>query len=126
MKIFNHFTPLISINTFCFIAFLIQLFYVGTGQLSPSKPLTTVEKLILSEIEFQVVFKMCVNKYTNEDETFKKIGYKDLEGYFIGQSIFNTSVIGWAGHRENGDAFGTVEGKVLKVKKKPCHIKLNY
>ena len=117
MKIFNHFTPLMVINTFCFAAFLTQLFYVGIGQLSPSKPLTTVEKLILSEIEFPVVFKICVYKDTNEEETFKKIGYQDLEGYFIGQSIFNNSVIGWAGHKENGDAFGTVEGKLLKAKK---------
>ena len=34
----------------------------------------------------------------------------DLFEFFNGNSRFNDSVVGWAGHTENGSSIGSVEG----------------
>ena len=39
-------------------------------------------------------------------EALLKAGYNSTNSYFSGKSRFNHSVIGWAGHTEDGGIFG--------------------
>ena len=46
----------------------------------------------------------------------REAGYFNVVGYFAGKSKFNGSVIGWAGHTEDGKVVGKVEEVFDKVK----------
>ena len=38
------------------------------------------------------------------------VGYEDVKNYYYGRSFYNKSIMGWAGHTENGSTLGSVEG----------------
>ena len=105
--------PFLIINLGCLVGFLVQLCYVFIGQMYPTHTEMIVERVDLSDIEFPVVFKICIKSSNKVDivDRFNDVGYKDLKGYFKGESAFNSSVIGWAGHAVDGGVVGTVEGK---------------
>ena len=46
----------------------------------------------------------------------REAGYNSVDGYFSGNSRFNRSVIGWAGHTQDGKVVGKVEEIFDKVK----------
>ena len=72
------------------------------------------EKRKLSEIEFPVVFKICINPGFYEDQ-LNKAGYSKVGFYFDGISKYNDSIIGWAGHTEDGGVYGNVTGKATSI-----------
>ena len=44
-----------------------------------------------------------------------EVGYEDTWSYFLGQSKFNQSVYGWAGHTEDSGTIGTVSEILARV-----------
>ena len=104
--------PILIINSCCLLACLIQIILVGYGQIFPARTVNNLEHKNLSKMEFPVVFKLCFRNVSSENERrFRSVGYEDLRGYFEGQSAFNNSLIGWAGHTKDGDVVGTPESK---------------
>ena len=121
--------PWLFIYFGCFIAFLCQLFSLIHSYVHPSQTVTRVEKKDLNNIPFPVLFKICIKPGFDGDELLNA-GYLHAGRYFLGESRFNSSVHGWAGHLPDGRIKGNVSGRVclqilisliyLKVFRKRC------
>jgi hypothetical protein len=87
----------VLLNTCCIIAFLVQISFITYGYIKPERPITETFRQDLDEMEFPVVFKVCVIPAFN-DSAVKKEGYRGATGFFDGKSRFNDSILGWGGH----------------------------
>jgi len=61
------------------------------------------------ETRFPITFKLCAYHLDGDNERFEKVGYKDEEKMFLGQSRFDDSKFGWSGHGVNMEAFEMLE-----------------
>ena len=93
----------------CFIFFLVHSAIIGWQQLFPSETFNHVREKKLDDIEFPSIFKICINPSANLTE-LKKVGYDNIWNYFIGRSLFNRTIFGWAGHTSEGREMASVEG----------------
>ena len=92
----------VLLNSCCIIAFLVQISFITYGYIKLEHPVTKTYRQDLDEIEFPVVFKVCVIPGF-DDSAVKKEGYRGATGFFDGKSRFNDSILGWGGHV---DGFG--------------------
>ena len=80
----------------CFsLAFLIQVFIIVDDLLNPTETTTSIEEKKLEELP--ILFKICINPGFNIDKV-REEGYSDISRYFLGESQFNNTNYGWAGH----------------------------
>ena len=101
--------PILIINSCCLLACSIQILLVGYGHIFPKRTVNNLGQKNLTGMKFPVVFKLCFRNVLSNNTRFKNVGYEDLWHYFKGQSVFNSSLLGWAGHREDGQVVGTPE-----------------
>ena len=83
---------------------------LAVSQITPSQTVSHLEERRLDDIEFPVLFKICIKPAFHTSELYKA-GYQNIWNYFVGQSRFNESVFGWGGHTDNGSIIGTPGGK---------------
>ena len=81
----------------CCFAFIFQVYGIIQEWIHPSQTATQVSEKNIKGIDFPVIFKIC------PDPAFvlgllRKEGYRDVFSYFRGESKFNKSIYGWAGH----------------------------
>ena len=106
-----------SVNIACILAATIQLACVLKQFLVPEQTNTSLENINLEDIKFPLVFKICSQPGFNVS-AIREAGYghrtikNDVANYFFGQSKFNFSIVGWAGH-QNGSF--VVENDVAEV-----------
>ena len=81
----------------CWIGFAWQLSKIGYALLYPTQKTTEIKKIELKELP--VVFKICPQPAFNVT-ALRSEGYEDVFHYFLGRSLYNNSVYGWAGHSE--------------------------
>ena len=104
------------VNLACFIAFTVQFGNVFTGYMWPKHTNTHMEEKKLLDIDFPVIFKICVRPGFN-NTVIEELGYKrTLVQFFIGRSMFNRSIYGWAGHTNQSGVQGTVQEVVDRVR----------
>ena len=92
--------PWLAVLLICGLAFLVQLRSVYMNYMNPTVFNTVVENMNLHELEFPLVFKICVKPGFN-NSALEEAGYDSSFGpldYFIGKSKYNRSYHGWAGH----------------------------
>ena len=65
--------------------------------------------------DFPFLTKICIRPGF-DILALREAGYNSVDGYFSGNSRFNRSVIGWAGHTQDGKVVGKVEEIFDKVK----------
>ena len=111
-----HKNPMVVMHVCCFVAFTIQMGLLAMNQINPLETVSHIKEMNLDDIDFPVVFKICIKPAFNISE-LHKVGYKSIWGYFKGQSMYNASIYGWGGHYKNGTSIGTVEGEVLNFLK---------
>ena len=104
-KNINRFTNLIF-----FIACAVHIVGITINIVDPKLPDIRQYKKDLKDIEFPVSFQICVDEINPNNSRFKDFGYEGLHEFFKGVSRFNSSLIGWAGHRDNKSTFESVEG----------------
>ena len=100
---------LYSIQYGCAFAFFIQMCIYLNEQVHPTLAATTLEENKLEDLEFPVIFKLCFQNSFNL-EKLVKAGYSSVSNYFKGESRFNSSLYGWAGHNSNGSVGPGVSG----------------
>ena len=100
----------ILLNAVFSIAFCIHISFISHQIIYPEVPDIVVFKKDLAKVTFPILFRICLFENKNQSARFTQFGYEDISGYFLGQSMFNSSVVGWAGHTINGSTFGQVEG----------------
>ena len=82
----------------CISFFSYQTFRLVPNIISPTKTHTSVKQELLKDIDFPLDIKMCAEPAFNRS-AIVEAGYKNrAHRYFKGQSMFNRSVYGWAGH----------------------------
>ena len=111
-RIFRLETLWILANLACTAILTVQLANVLEGFVKPTTTRTWEEEVLLQDIDFPVVIRICISPGFNET-ALREVGYNDTWSYFIGQSRFNDSVFGWAGHAEDSGTIGTV-GEILE------------
>ena len=84
------------------------------SKVNPDLPEVKYYKKNLKEIDFPIAFQICITENNNDTSKYHDLGYMDLWEFFNGKSMFNDSIVGWAGHTENGSLIGSVEGLNLK------------
>ena len=92
-----------------FICYLVHMYFIFYNQVFPSETFTRMVERQLNDIEFPVIFKLCVTPALNVGE-LKPAGYKNIWRYFLGQSLHNTSLYGWGGHSSLGTPRLSVRG----------------
>ena len=106
---------LFVVNSCCFIAFLLQFFFITYDYLKPNHTVTESYKLGLNKMKFPIVFKICsVPGY--DLSAISNAGYYGVYGFFDGKSHFNGSIIGWGGHTENFSSIDSSIGKLFYLK----------
>ena len=69
------------------------------------------------DVDMPLSFIFCLRN-TNaslENEKYKNAGYKNIQKFFSGTSMYNESVVGWLGHMENGSTYYSVDGIVYNL-----------
>ena len=99
------------IQSGCVISFIVQMFLLAHEQIHPSHTETTLQEKILGDIEFPVVFKICITN-SFKLEKVEEAGYSSVSQYFKGISKYDSSVYGWGGHRSNGTTGLGVQGRI--------------
>lgn len=80
----------------------------------PSTPTIKIYEKSLNQIEFPISIKLCALEDGESDSMrHNTSGYEKNFRFFLGQSMFNKSLIGWGGHTEDGSFLGSVRGKNL-------------
>ena len=64
----------------------------------------------LEDIEFPLIFKICLYEIRNSTLRYQKYGYEDFIHYYRGKSMYHNDSIGWFGHMENGSTIASSEG----------------
>ena len=103
-------------NVMCFIIFIIHISTICYHSIYPDVPEIVVYKKDLSEIEFPLLFRICLFENENKNHRFHKYGYEGVRSFFSGLSMYNSSIVGWAGHTKNGSSRGSVSGKPIHRK----------
>ena len=85
--------------------------------INPSKTLVMTEKKNFSEVEFPLIFKICIRPGFNETEV-KNLGYRTSWEYLLGRSRYNGSIYGWAGHTPDGGVISNASGNTTKTAQK--------
>ena len=101
----------ILLTVFC----IIHIAFIGYDIVNPEIPEIKTFKTDLG-ISFPLSFSVCVETreivMDNGNRVYEQ-GYEDELNFFYGKSRFNSSIIGWAGHTENGSTLSTVKGNML-------------
>ena len=101
-------------NLVCTALLALQLGHVLEGYVNPTITRTWEKEVGLEDIDFPVNIKICVIPGFNQT-ALQEVGYEDTWRYFLGQSMFNQSVYGWAGHSEDSGTIGTVSEVLARV-----------
>ena len=113
-------------NLVCTAILIVQLAYVLEVYVNPKITHTWEEEVLLEDIDFPVVIKVCVIPGFNQT-ALNDVGYKDKLGYFYGinsssEPYGDSLNYGWAGHAEGSGTFGTVEEILEKVRDKKIEV----
>ena len=77
---------------------------------------TQVETKALQGQNFPLIFKICPLPAFRDKAVFREVGYKTTHKYFLGRSMYNESIYGWAGHRNDSSGpLSTVDRVYNKV-----------
>ena len=106
------YAPYYLIRVGCLLAFLTQISILIYDMINPTRTLTATQKVDFADIEFPLVFKVCIKPGYNETE-LRKLGYRNSLAYLAGMSMFNKSTFGWAGHSGEGGIVSNVSGKLI-------------
>ena len=98
----------VLVNLFCVSVLGFQLVNLCFEYIKPSMTITQDKVVHLEHIEFPLLIKICIIPGFNET-AIRDAGYDESWYYFYGQSKFNGSIFGWAGHNNRSETLGEVE-----------------
>ena len=104
------------LNLLCCMAFSWQIFCIFKEWILPSQEITSATEVKLTDIELPILFKVCPDPGFNTT-ALREEGYAGIYEYFLGRSMFNTSLYGWAGHTNNSQTRGTVHNIYKKIRR---------
>ena len=106
-------TLIIIFNLSLFIACLVHIFSILHNYLYPDMPINKEYEKNLEDIEFPLIFKLCFQQH-NETKILQSLGYERIYMFYMGRSMYNSSLFGWNGHVKNGSTLESTEGMIVK------------
>ena len=103
-------------NILFFCVFLGHILRIGFKLKNPEIPSVKMYKRELKDIEFPLTFKLCLLENKTSSERYKRLGYDNANGFYAGQSMFDSKYVGWNGHSSNKTTFASVQGKALSFR----------
>ena len=97
------------INLILFVCCVTHVSILLEQEIQPEFTDSKVYQRKLQEIEFPLVFKLCLSSGVYFEEHYKRYGYENQYGFYQGISLYNSSFVGWNGHTENGSTMGQVQ-----------------
>ena len=91
-----------------------HIILIGYGTMYPENQSVRVHKENLKDLDFPVYFKLCARELENDTEKYQRLGYRDYFNFYVGDSMYNRSLVGWNGHSPNGSTLGSVERKEVQ------------
>ena len=105
----------------CSAAFLGQVGALIFHQIKPSKTEIFTEQKSLDAVDWPIIFRLCFKNAFNLEQ-MQKAGYTSQITYFLGKSLHNENIYGWAGHSKDGHQGDGIESKnMIKNRKKILH-----
>ena len=106
-----------ALNIIFSIVFLFHFLNMAYETLNPSLPVIEVYKKDLSQLEFPIVFKLCMTDVdqVRANTRYEDVGYEDVDDFFLGESKYNETIYGWSGFTEYNEPLGSVEGIVIEL-----------
>ena len=74
-----------SLKLVGFLCYLVHMYFIFYNQILPAETFTRLEERHLDDIEFPVIFKICVTPALNTS-VLSAAGYRNIWGYLLGQS----------------------------------------
>ena len=105
----------VLVNLFCVSVLGFQLVNLCFEYIKPSMTITQEKMVNLEDIEFPVVIKICIIPGFDE-AAIRDAGYAESWYYFYGQSKFDGSIFGWAGHNNQSETLGEVKEIFKRVR----------
>ena len=68
----------------------------------------------LNEIDFPISFLLCLNKFDNDSDKYREVGFNNVQDLFIGRRLnqnwtLRSRLRGWSGHEVNGTVLSLEE-----------------
>ena len=101
---------LISLNICLSLVCLVHISIILHDDLVFHEPSLRTYDVNLKDLDFPIIFKVCVNEIEDGYLRYQKFGYGDVIEFFRGKSMFNESLLGWHGHMENGSTLMSSRG----------------
>ena len=102
-----------AIHVVTILGFLTHVLVFTYHELFPQKTSSRLEERKLDDIEFPILFKICLNP-AFDLQKLKNVGYSSLWRYFAGISDrASGKTYGWAGTNEDGTKYATVAGIIV-------------
>ena len=96
----------------CSVAFLIQIVALSFEQINPSQTETTKQLKQLDSMVFPLIIRLCFKNSFDLTE-IENAGYASVFNYFKGDSMYDKSLFGWAGHTRDRKEGPGVQGKLF-------------
>ena len=106
------------LNLLCCVAFTWQLFGMADEWINPVQKTTDITEKKLNDMKFPIIFKICMKPGFNV-AALNREGYASITDYFLGQSRYNSSIYGWAGHTNTSETRNTVDAIYQKIQNFP-------
>ena len=93
------------------VVHIMFLFYINSY---PKLPEIIINNKNIRDVEMPLSFLVCLTIKNPEltNKNFKDPGYKSIQQFFTGSSMYNNSTFGWFGHMKNGSTYNSLEGKL--------------
>ena len=110
MNVINAITYLFK--SLIFISCFVHAIFIAYDLICPTDTVLRFEQRNLDDIEFPIIFKVCITPGFNISE-LQEAGYKSIWYYFTGTSKYSENIYGWSGHTENGSTISSAKGEYL-------------
>ena len=98
------------LNKIFLLACLAHLMFMAYYLAYPERPAIEVYRKNIKQIEFPILFRVCVDEIDNISSRFQKAGYTHYWYLFYGKSMHLNRTYGWNSHTKNGSTVGSVRG----------------
>ena len=96
-------------------AFIVHAIFIAYDLIVPKDTVLRFEERSLDDIEFPIIFKICITPAFNITE-IQDAGYEIVWDYFTGTSRYSRNrIYGWSGHTENGSIVSNAKGKYCNL-----------
>ena len=110
----------IVINICLLVMSIVHISLILKESLNPEIPSLQINHKNIEDIQFPIVFKVCVHEefeengmFRENNDKFNKFGYENKIKFDAGESMFNSGLFGWNGHSENGSSLGILTQEIL-------------